>query len=71
MSQALTTDLQNQTMAALIDPFGTNTFRIATQVLDRCRQEHVDARLQRTDVVEPADLAECGGFGVRVCLLAL
>ena len=31
VSQALTTDLQNQTMAALIDPFGTNTFRIATK----------------------------------------
>jgi ABC-2 type transport system permease protein len=31
VAQALTTDLQNQTLAALIDPFGTNTFRIATK----------------------------------------
>jgi len=31
VAQALTTDLQNQTVAALIDPFGTNTFRIATK----------------------------------------
>ena len=31
IAQALTTDLQNQTAAALIDPFGVNTFRIATK----------------------------------------
>ena len=31
VAQALTTDLQNQKLAALIDPFGTNTFRIATK----------------------------------------
>ncbi|MGH9539576.1 MAG: M1 family aminopeptidase [Terriglobales bacterium] len=31
VSQALTSDLQNQTLAALIDPFGTNTFAIATK----------------------------------------
>ena len=31
VAQALTTDLQNQTLAALIDPFGTNTFRIVTK----------------------------------------
>ena len=31
ISQALTTDLQNQTWAALIDPFGMNTFQIATK----------------------------------------
>jgi ABC-2 type transport system permease protein len=30
-AQALTTDMQNQTWAALIDPFGTNTFQIATK----------------------------------------
>ncbi|HZQ69091.1 MAG TPA: M1 family aminopeptidase [Terriglobales bacterium] len=30
-SQALTTDLQNQTLAALIDPFGTVTFNVATK----------------------------------------
>jgi len=31
VAQALTTDLQNQRLAALIDPFGTNTFRIVTK----------------------------------------
>ncbi len=31
VSQALTSDLQSQTVAALIDPFGTNTFVIATK----------------------------------------
>jgi len=31
VSQALTSDLQNQTIAALIDPFGANTFAIATK----------------------------------------
>ena len=31
IAQVLTTDLQNQTLAALIDPFGVNTFRIATK----------------------------------------
>jgi ABC-2 type transport system permease protein len=31
VAQALSTDLQNQKLAALIDPFGTNTFRIATK----------------------------------------
>jgi len=31
VAQTLTTDLQNQRLAALIDPFGTNTFRIVTK----------------------------------------
>ncbi|HUK26170.1 MAG TPA: M1 family aminopeptidase [Terriglobales bacterium] len=31
IAQALTTDLQNQTLAALVDPFATNTFQIATK----------------------------------------
>jgi ABC-type transport system involved in multi-copper enzyme maturation permease subunit len=31
VAQALTTDLQNQTWAALVDPFGMNTFQIATK----------------------------------------
>jgi len=31
VSQALTTDLQNQKLAALLDPFGTVTFNIATK----------------------------------------
>ena len=31
IAQVLTTDLQNQTLAALIDPFGVNAFRIATK----------------------------------------
>ncbi len=31
IAQALTSDLQNQKIAALVDPFGTNTFRIATK----------------------------------------
>jgi ABC-2 type transport system permease protein len=31
VAQALTTDMQNQTWAALIDPFGANTFQIATK----------------------------------------
>ncbi len=31
VAQALTTDLHNQTLAALIDPFGANTFNIATK----------------------------------------
>lgn len=30
-SQALTTDLQNQTLAALVDPFGAVTFNVATK----------------------------------------
>ena len=49
VSQALTTDLQNQTIAALVDPFGTNTFRIATKYWTVADKNTSDSGLQRAD----------------------